>query len=123
MRSTGNAPLGADSSAVPAVATSWKPSAASFRQGSTIAALSLSLTETKTVPASRQAQAGAELRLGEGAGEAEIEPHDLAGRFHLRPQDDVDAGEAGEGEDRFLDRGVAMRGAWPDRKPPAARRP
>jgi hypothetical protein len=56
----------------------------------------------------RQAEARAELGFGEGAGEAEIQPHDLAGRFHLRPQDDVDAGEAGEGKDRFLDGGVAM---------------
>ena len=74
--------------------------------GATIAALSRSLTETKTVPVQRQADAGAELRLGEGAAEIAVDAHDLAGRFHLRPEDDVDAGEAGEREHRLLDRDV-----------------
>ena len=54
----------------------------------------------------RQVHAGAELRLGEGAREAGVDAHDLAGGFHLRPEDRVHTGEAGEGEDRFLDRDV-----------------
>ena len=29
-------------------------------------------------------------------------PHDLAGRFHLWPESDVDPGEADEGKDRFF---------------------
>ena len=52
----------------------------------------------------RQVGAGAELRLGEGAAEIAVEPHDLAGRFHLGAEDQIDAGEAGEREHRLLDR-------------------
>ena len=59
----------------------------------------------------RQVGAAAELRLGEGAAEIDVEPHHLAGRFHLRPEDQIDAGEAGEREHRLLDRDM----------PPAAR--
>ena len=55
----------------------------------------------------RQVDAGAELALGEGQREIVVEAHDLAGRVHLRAEQDVDAGEAGEGEHRFLDRDVA----------------
>ena len=32
-----------------------------------------------------------------------IEPHDFAGRFHLRAENGVDAGKAREREHRFLD--------------------
>ncbi len=81
-----------------------KPRSTRRFAGTTIAALSRSLTEMKTVPSWRQLVAGAELRLGEGAAEIAVEAHHLAGRFHLRPEDDVDAGEAGEREHRLLDR-------------------
>src|SRR5205814_8880658 len=57
----------------------------------------------------RQVGAAAELRLGEGAAEIAVEPHDLAGRFHLRPEDQIDAGETGEREYRLLDRDMAVR--------------
>ena len=101
--------------AVPLVATSSNPSAASWRHGSTSAALSPSRTETKTQPVERQVGAAAELRLGEGAAEIGVEPHDLAGRVHLRAEDQIDAGEAGEREHRLLDRdmarGCSARGA------------
>ena len=72
--------------------------------------LSLSRTETKTVPAVGTQVAGAELALGEGDGEVAVEAHHLAGRAHLRAEQHVDAGEAGEGEDRFLDRDMADAG-------------
>ncbi|MNV06527.1 hypothetical protein D3C71_969090 [compost metagenome] len=62
----------------------------------------------------RQDGAAADLRLGEGAGEGggqiglaftlPVQAHDLAGRTHFRAEDGVHAGEAGEGEDGFLDR-------------------
>ena len=94
---------------MPRVATSAKPIATSWRHGSTSAALSRSRTETKTLPVERQVGAAAELRLGEGAAEIGVEPHHLAGRFHLRPEDQIDAGEAGEREHRLLDRDMRRR--------------
>ena len=51
----------------------------------------------------RQFDAGAELRLGEGQREIRVEADDFAGRAHFRAEQRVDAGEAGEREDRFLD--------------------
>ncbi len=89
---------------MPRVAMSVKPSSTSCRQGSTIARLVAVLDRDEDRALLRQLDAGAELRLGEGAAEIAIEAHHLAGRFHLRPQDDIDAGEAGEGEHRLLDR-------------------
>ena len=56
------------------------------------------------MPASRQEHPGAELRLGEGPLEAGVQAHDLARRFHLRPQDGVHVREAGERENRLLHR-------------------
>ena len=61
-----------------------------------------------------QMRARAHLRLEEGAREVAVPAHDLAGRAHFRPQDRVDAGEAGEGQHRLLDReprhlGIAER--------------
>jgi hypothetical protein len=66
--------------------------------------LSSSRTETKTVPETRHdGRHCAELALGEGEREGAVEAHDLAGGLHLWAQQDVDAGEAGEGEHRLLD--------------------
>ena len=48
------------------------------------------------------AHAGAELALGEGHVVGLVEAHDLAGRAHLGAQENVDAGEAVEGKNRFL---------------------
>ena len=90
--------------AVPRVAMMAKPISVSRRASAGRPFLSASLTERNTVPASRQLHAGAELGLGEGALEAGIEAHDLAGGFHLRAQDRVDVGEAGEREHRLLHR-------------------
>uniref|UniRef100_A0A0N4ZAR3 NAD-specific glutamate dehydrogenase n=1 Tax=Parastrongyloides trichosuri TaxID=131310 RepID=A0A0N4ZAR3_PARTI len=66
----------------------------------------------------RQDGAAAGLGLGEGAGEGggqiglalalPVQTHDLAGRAHFRAQNGVDPGEAGEGEDGFLDRDVVQ---------------
>src|SRR5262249_32228413 len=80
-----------------------KPSVARSLAASTMRGLSLSLTETNTVPSAGQPRAAADLALGEGGGKRVVEPHDLAGRAHLRPQHRVDAGEAGEREHRLLD--------------------
>ena len=54
----------------------------------------------------RQIGAAADLALGEGDLEGSVDAHHLAGRFHLRAQHGVDAGEAREREHRFLDRAV-----------------
>src|ERR1700736_2051090 len=54
----------------------------------------------------RQTGAAAELRLREGPPEIAIEPHDFAGRFHLRTEDQVYPREAGKREDCLLDRYV-----------------
>jgi hypothetical protein len=59
--------------------------------------------------ARRHLGAGAELALGEGHVEGAVEADDLAGRAHLRAQHRVDAGEAGEGEHRFLDADMIER--------------
>ena len=50
----------------------------------------------------RQAAVGRDLRLGERHPEALGDPHDLAGRAHLRAQNGIYAGQFGEGEDRLL---------------------
>src|SRR5207247_3444983 len=44
-----------------------------------------------------------ELRLDVGLAEVAVDPHDLAGGLHLRPEHGVHAGELDEGEDRLLD--------------------
>ncbi len=51
----------------------------------------------------RQVDAGAELALGEGECEIGVEADDFAGRAHFRSEQNVDAGEAGERENGFLD--------------------
>ncbi len=71
--------------------------------------LSPSRTETKTVPSTREIDAGAELRLGECQRVIGVEAHDFAGRAHFRAEQRIDAGEAGEREDGFLDRDVLER--------------
>ena len=42
--------------------------------------------------------------LAKAIGKLLADAHHFAGRFHLRPEHDVDAGELGEGEDGLLDR-------------------
>ena len=59
----------------------------------------------------RQVDPGAKLRLGEGAGEIAVQPHHLAGRFHLRAKHHIDAGEPREREHRFLDRDMGADAA------------
>src|SRR3546814_16803623 len=49
-----------------------------------------------------QHRAAADLRLGERRREIAVDAHDLAGRAHLRPKHRIDAGETGEGKNRFL---------------------
>ena len=65
--------------------------------------LSASLHRDEHRAGPRQPRAAAELALGEGDLEVAVEAHHLAGRFHLRPEHGVDAGEAGEREHRLLD--------------------
>src|SRR3546814_10799618 len=52
----------------------------------------------------REAVARAELRLRKGEVEIAVDPHDFARRFHFGRQHRVGAGEAREGENRFLHR-------------------
>src|SRR3546814_4718248 len=40
--------------------------------------------------------------LGERRREIAVDAHDLAGRAHLQPKHRIDAGETGEGKNRFL---------------------
>src|ERR1017187_3545869 len=47
---------------------------------------------------------GGELRLDEGLAEGLAHAHDLAGGFHLRPEDRIDTGEFDEREYRLLHR-------------------
>ena len=68
--------------------------------------LVLVLHAQKDIAVEGQVLAGAELRLPEGGAEIEVDAHHLAGRFHLRSQDRIDAEELVEGEDRFLHRDV-----------------
>ena len=83
-----------------------KPSPASSLTAASTRGLSASFTETKTVPSLRQARTAAELAFDEGDVVLAVDPHHLAGRFHLRPEHGVDAGEAREGEHGFLDRAM-----------------
>ncbi|MNZ93082.1 hypothetical protein D3C78_1121370 [compost metagenome] len=53
-----------------------------------------------------QIDAGAELALGEGQREIRVEADDFTGRTHFRSEQNVDAGEAREGEHGFLDGNV-----------------
>ncbi len=50
----------------------------------------------------RQRRTGGHLRLGVGQPEVRVDAHDLAGRFHLRPEGDVHARETHEREHGFL---------------------
>src|SRR5262249_55102850 len=59
-----------------------------------------------------QASTAADLAFCEGDLEGPIDSHDLAGRFHLRTEHGVDAGETREGENRFLYRPVLRPGRF-----------
>ena len=62
-------------------------------------------------PACGKDRSGGNLALGKGDREPLADAHDLAGRFHLRAEDDIDSGELHEREDRLLDGNVAGIGA------------
>ncbi len=62
-------------------------------------------------PVLRHGGPASELGFRESAGEIDVEPHGLAGRFHLRPENDVGAVESGERKDRLLDGDMAPLGA------------
>ena len=83
------------------------PGRRSWRAASSPAALSRSARERKTVPSDGQPVAGGDLALGEGQPEGGVDPHDLAGRAHLGPEQGVHAGEPVEREHRLLHRHVA----------------
>ena len=55
------------------------------------------------VARARQPRVRRLFRLRERHAERTIDPHHLAGRFHLRSEQRVDAGEPAEGQDGFLD--------------------
>ena len=57
----------------------------------------------KTLPLRGILRPAADLRLGKGHSEIGIDPHHLSGGFHLGSQHRIDAVEAVEREDRFLD--------------------
>src|SRR5689334_19090658 len=61
--------------------------------------------------AAGQAGATADLTLGESDFKRTVDAHDLTGRFHLRSEHSVDAGEARKREYSFFHRPVL----WPDR--------
>jgi len=82
----------ASARAVPAVATSRKPSFESEAATSTAAGLSASRTES-----------GRALGFGEGGREIGGARHHLAGRSHLRAENRVRAGETRERQNRGFD--------------------
>ena len=86
------------------VATKPKPIATSRRHGFDHGRLVVVADRDEDAALRAAVDAAAELRFGESAAEIRIEPHHLAGRLHFRPEDQIDAGEAGEGKDRLLDR-------------------
>ena len=100
-------PSASSAAAVPAVATSWKPSSANRRAATRPAALSRSASERNTVPAQRQAVARGGLALHEREPERAVDAHHLAGRAHLGSEQGVDLGEPVEREHGFLHRDVA----------------
>ena len=81
-----------------------KPSSASSRIASRMRGLSASLTETNTVPVCGRLVPPPSWLLAKAIIVVAVDAHDLAGRFHLRAEHGVDAGEAREREHRFLDR-------------------
>jgi len=93
-------------SAVPPVATTLKPRSSSRFTGFTIWALSWSLTDTNTTPSSGTLLPAPSCDLAKARPKSESRPMTSPVERHLGSQDHVDAGEAGEREDRFLDRDV-----------------
>ena len=73
--------------------------------------LSASRTETNTVPARGRSVPPPIWLLAKAISNERVEAHHLAGRFHLRAEHGVDAGEAREREHRLLDRDDACRSA------------
>ena len=94
---------------MPAVAASEKPSWTNRRATATPAGLSRSAREKNTVPRCRQLVPRRGLALGEGQPEAAVDAHDLAGGAHLRSEQGVGVGEAGEGQHRLLHAHVPPR--------------
>ena len=90
-----------------------KPRSTSLRIGRQDAGLVVVADRDEHRAVARQVDAGAELRLGEGHREVVVEAHDFAGRAHFRAEQRIDAGEAGERENRFLDGDMlrALRGS------------
>ncbi len=88
---------------MPPVARTLKPMSASMWIDRQDARLVVVADRDEHRALTRQFDAGAELRLGKGQREIRVEADDFAGRAHFRAEQRVDAGEAGEREDRFLD--------------------
>ena len=65
-----------------------------------------SWTLIKTFPSVGKLETRGHLGFGEGQAEGMIDPHDLSGGLHLRPQENIHIGKAAEGEDRLLDGNV-----------------
>ena len=84
-------PSASSMAAVPEVAARSNPSEANCRATSSPTALSRSASDKKTVPLVGQPVAGRDLALGEGQPEGGPDPHHLAGRAHLGPEQGVHA--------------------------------
>ena len=99
-------PARSSTPAVPFVASRRNPRSASRFAGKTIARLSRLATDTNTVPLVGRPAPVATSAFASAIPGSRVDPHDLAGRLHLRPEDGVDAGEPAERQDRGLHRGV-----------------
>ena len=89
----------------PPVAMISNPHSASILAAGTIASLSPSRTEMKTFPLVGSTRARGDLALGERhAGNSSSMPITSPVDAHLRPEDDVHAGEFAEREDRLPSR-------------------
>ena len=95
--------------AVPRVAMISKPRSCSRLAIPMAAGLSPSATVMNTVPSSGSCAPAAAWALANAVGKSRGDPHHLAGRAHLGPEQRVGAGEAVERQHRLLDADVAAR--------------
>ena len=102
-RSPTSSPAAVSTAAVPPVASSRKPSAASASATGTIAVLVGVAHGEERGPGGRERPAGGALRLRERGRQVGGARHHLAGGAHLRPEHGVGAGEARERQHGRLD--------------------
>ena len=116
-------PAAASADAVPPVAQSAKPSAASSWPRTTAAGLSRFAHGEKRRAGAGQRASGRSFRLGEGGREVRCAGHHLAGRAHLGPQHRVGPGKARERKDRRLHARRGSGGSRPARRTSPSRAP